>query len=136
MEHTNYHRFLRVSSLVCAVALLFESGLLNESTAAISQNTHSYLANVIGMSASVQPTELNLYTAELTAKERELEAREAALNEREIKVGLSSTETMPRNNDTATYILASVLFILLVLILLNYVLDYLRAREDRLTQTV
>jgi hypothetical protein len=79
------------------------------------------------MSASVTPTELNQYTAALTQKQRELEAREAALTEREIAVDISTGGTV--NSDTTTYILASILFILLVLIVLNYVLDYLRSRE-------
>lgn len=119
--------------MVCAIALVFESGILSESTAKISMDTHAYLANAIGMSASVEPTELNRYTAKLTSMERDLEAREAALREREIAVDLSSGSS---NNDTATYVLASILFILLVLILLNYALDYLRIREERNLKTV
>jgi len=133
MEHSNYHRILRISSLVCAITLVFESGILSESTAQISIGTHAYLANAIGMSASVQPTELNQYTAELTSIERDLAAREAALREREIAVDLSAGSS---NNDTATYVLASILFILLVLILLNYALDYLRVREEQTMKTV
>lgn len=132
-QYTNYHRVLRVSAVVCAVALVFESGLLSESTAQISRGTEAYLANAIGMSASIQPTELNQYTAALTQKERELQAREAALREREISVNLPDGGA---SGDTTTYVLASVLFILLVLILLNYTLDYLRARENRDLQPV
>lgn len=126
LENTSYHRILRIASLVCAFVLVFESGLISESTARISKGTHAYLANAVGMSAAVQPTELNKYTAQLTAKERELEAREAALNAREIDIGLNGGGV---TNDTATYILSSILFILLVLILLNYILDYLRLKE-------
>jgi hypothetical protein len=126
---------LRVSLLVCAIALVFESGILSESTAVLSQNTHSYLANAVGMSAGVAPTELNQYTAQLTQKERELAAREASLSEREIAVNLS-TAPGSSSNQRATYIMSSILFILLVLILLNYALDYLRQKEARQTQTV
>lgn len=133
MKNSNYHRFLRVSAVVCALALVFESGLVSESTAQISRGTHTYLANAIGMSASVQPTELNTITAALTARERELAAREAALREREISVGISSGDV---SNEKATYLLASILLILLVLILLNYALDYLRSREGRVIRTV
>lgn len=134
LEDTNYHKVLRIASVVCALVLVFESGLINESTSQISQGTHAYLANAIGMSAGVKPTELNQYTAALTQKERELEAREAALLEREIAVDLE-TSGVP-SNDTAVYLLSSVLFILLVLILLNYVLDYLRSRELAESQAV
>jgi hypothetical protein len=133
MQHSSYHRILRISSLVCAVALVFESGVLSESNARVSMGTHAYLASAIGMSVSVQPTELSQYTAELTTIERDLATREASLREREISIGLTSGS---QNNDTATYVLASILFILLVLILLNYALDYLRVREEQSQKTV
>lgn len=126
-QDSNYHKILRVSAVVCALTLVFESGLLNSATAQLSQNTHSYLASTIGMSASVQPTELNKMTAALTERDRDLSVREAALNEREIAIKLETSSGS--NDDRAVYILASILFILLVLIVLNYTLDYLRARE-------
>jgi len=133
-SNSNYHRVLRVSALVFAITLVFESGLLSKTTANLSQNTHLYLANAVGMSAGVAPTELNQYTAALTQKERELTARESALQEREIAVDLNQGGATA--NSTATYLLASILFILLLLILLNYVLDYLRQKELTAAQTV
>lgn len=133
MKNDTYHRVLRVSSLVCAIALLFESGIVSQSTAQISSNTHLYLASVTSMSASVNPTELNMLTADLAARETDLAGREAALVERQISVELSEGA---QTNDKATFILAAILFILLVLILLNYVLDYLRLKEKALPQTV
>ena len=133
-QDTTYHRVLRVTAVVFALVLLFESGLVSESTERLALQTNMYLANAVGMYASVAPTELNTYTAELTKRERELDNREAALREREIAIGLSADDAP--NTDTATYVLASILFILLVLILLNYILDYLRAREAEEMQAV
>lgn len=127
-QHTNYHRILRISAIVFAVVLVFESGLFNDNTAQITRGTQTYLTNAIGMSAAVQSTELNKDTEALTPKEKELQAREAALNEREISVNLSNGSA---SGNSTTYILASVLFILLILILLNYTLDYLRSRENK-----
>lgn len=112
---------------MCAIVLLFESGFVHDSTRGLAIETHQYLASVIGMSASVQPTELNQLTAELTKMEHDLQAREAAIREREIQVGITTGGAI--NNDATTYVLAGVLFILLVLIILNYTLDYLRLRE-------
>lgn len=126
IQDSNYHRVLRVSAVVFAAVLLFESGFINESTVQISQNTHQYLANAVGMSASVQPTELNTFTAELTAQKKVLDEREAALREREIVVNLAEGGESAQRS---TYIIAGLLFIILVLIVLNYVLDYLRVRE-------
>jgi len=135
IKNSLYHSILRVSLLVCAITLVFESGILSQSTAVLSQNTHSYLANAVGMSVGVAPTELNQYTAQLTQKERELDKREATLAEREIAVNLTSGQG-GRSNEQFTYILAGILFILLLLILLNYTLDYLRLKEARQMQTV
>jgi hypothetical protein len=132
-QDSTYHRFLRVAAVVCAVVLLFESGLLRDSTKDLSAQTHLYLANAIGINASVPKTELNQLTAQITQKEQELQAREAALKEREIEVVLSSGVS---TTDTTTYIMASILFILLVLIILNYTLDYLRMRELQDTKPV
>ena len=124
-----YHKVLRVAVSVMAVVLVFESGLLSESTAQLSQNTHQYLANAVGMTVGVESTELNQFTAALTQKNQELREREEVLAEREIAVELSAGASSP-GNQRATYILAGVLFILLTLILLNYVLDYLRWRRE------
>ncbi len=125
-----YHRILRISAVVVAFVLVFESGLISETTAQLSQTTELYLANAVGMSASVEPTELNQMTAQLTAQKTLLDQREAALREREINIEFGSGGT-----DYSTYVLASVLFILLVLILLNYTLDYFRYRDQMTLQT-
>lgn len=123
---STYHSILRIALAVVATVLVFQSGLLSESTARLATNTEMYLANAVGVSVGVAPTELNQMTAALTEQQRLLDARAEALAEREIQVELSSGG---RSQDTATFILATVLFILLVLIILNYALDYVRARE-------
>jgi hypothetical protein len=122
IRNSMYHKVLRVTAVVCALTLVFESGLLHESTALLSKNTHQYLANAVGVGASIEPTELNTVTAELTAAKMELQ------REREINVGLAERG----GNDRAIYILSGILFVLLVLIILNYTLDYLRYREQKM----
>lgn len=136
LQDSMYHRVLRVGAVVCALMLLFESGLVSDSTALMALNTRVYLANSVGASASVEPTELNMMTAELTAQKKRLDDREDSLNQREIDVNLNASG---ERSQTATYVLASILFLLLILIVLNYGLDFVRAREatKRLTtQTV
>jgi hypothetical protein len=128
VQDSMYHRVLRVGAVVAAFILLFESGLVSRSTAVMALHTNQYLANAVGMSASVEPTELNMYTAQLTAQKKLLDDREAAIKDREIQIGLASGENP---NQTTTYVLASILFVLLVLIILNYALDYLRYRERK-----
>jgi hypothetical protein len=126
-----YHKVLRVAAVVCALTLLFESGLVHESTKVMSENTHQYLANAVGVGASIDPTELNSLTAELTAQKLALQQQESALREREIDVGLTASG----EKDSVIYILSGVLFVLLVLIILNYTLDYIRYREQKMLRT-
>lgn len=127
MRDSQYHSALRIFAVVFALVLVFDSGIVSESTARMANGTQAYLATAIGVGASVQSTELNEWTSELTSRQRELDAREAALREREIEIDLNDGSAF--NGDYSTYILASILFILLLLILLNYTLDYIRLKE-------
>lgn len=133
VKHSKYHKVLRVSAVVCTMMLLFESGLVHDSTRKLSIGTHEYLANAVGATASIDPTELNSLTAELTAQKLALQQRETSLREREIEIGLLPGESA---NQKTTYILAGVLFLLLILIVLNYTLDYLRLREMKRLQVL
>jgi hypothetical protein len=122
MEKTLYHSFLRVAVVVVAFLVVFDSGILIEDTALLSNYTQMHLANVIGVSASVSPNELNQLTTRITELETELEKKERliAVNVRDNPVS---------EIDKSTYILSVILFILLVLIVLNYALDYRRNRS-------
>lgn len=129
MKQSWYHSILRVSVVVLAVSLAFDSGLFNPVTADMSQATQSYLANAVGVSVAIAPNELNVITAELTAREQELAAREAALEQREIDVGIDRESPASAGTNTSTYIIAGLLFILLLLMVLNYAMDFARARR-------
>jgi hypothetical protein len=127
---STYHSLLRIAALCVALVMVFESGLLSQTTAQMAGQTERYLANAVGVSVGVAPTELNQITAALTEREQELAARESALTERELEIGLQSGFA-GTGTDTSTFILATILFILLVLIILNYALDYIRSREEQ-----
>ena len=131
VEDMAYHKLLRISAVLAAVVLLFDSGIIVPGTAEMSFNTQQYIAQVIGVTAAVQPTEINQITAALTEREQELNQREAALAEREINARAESSP-ISSSTDYSTYILSAILLIILVLIVLNYVLDFLRARQNRL----
>jgi len=125
-----YRSILRVSLTVTALLLVFQSGLIDDRTVTIYTDTTAHLAAVVGATASVAPTEVSLMTAELTRQQNLLAQREEEITEREIALGLSAGE--PVADQTTTYILAALLFVQLLLIILNYGLDYLRARERTL----
>ena len=128
-----YHKLLRISSVVLAVALVFQAGLVSNATAIMATQTQSYLANSVGVFVGVEPTELNTITAGLTAKEFALDARERELAQREIAVGIDQGGGATK--DMTTFVLGLVLFIVLLLLVLNYALDYLRYRESKLSRT-
>ena len=128
LEQSLYHSFLRIMVSVFAIALVFDSGLLFKETILLSNTTEQYLASVVGVTVGVAPTELNQLTSRITELETELEAKE-----RLIAVSVGNTDTTPPI-DTSTFILSIILFILLTLIVLNYVLDFVRARRENLKQ--
>lgn len=131
MEQTLYHKILRISSVVLAVALVFQSGLFSSTTALMATQTQSYLANSVGVFVGVAPTELNTITAGLTEQKLALDARENELRQREIAVGIDQGGS---TRDMTTFIMGLVLFIVVLLLVLNYSLDYLRYRENKLRQ--
>jgi len=128
MQGSMYHSVLRTSALTLALILVFVSGVVTPVTQQLSQQTERFLASAVGIYASVEPNGLNEVTAALTAKETSLAAREAAITERELSLGLNKGQV---EGEYTTYILSVILFILLVLIVTNYLLDYLRSRPKK-----
>lgn len=120
-----YHSALRVLSVVCALLLVFDSGILIGGTEKLSLDAQNYLANAVGVRVGVAENEVNTLTARITELETEL-----ARKEREIAVNLN-TGTSDNSFDTSTFVLSTILFILLLLIVLNYILDFIRSRPYR-----
>ena len=127
MQDSAYHSLLRIAGMTLALILLFDSGLLSPVTQEVSQETQKYLASAIGMYAGVEPTELNQLTAELSQRDRLLTERENNVSAREIAVDLDGQGS--GSVDYSSYILSLLLFVVLVLIILNYVFDYIRYRQ-------
>lgn len=115
-----YHKLLRISALTLAFVLLFVSGILSPITRELSSETGSYLATAIGVQASVPQNDVNGLTAQLAQRDKELTQREIAVNLKEQKAS---------NSDMPIFILSILLFVLLVLIVANYLLDYIRMRK-------
>ncbi|HMA79117.1 MAG TPA: hypothetical protein VKP88_08470 [Candidatus Paceibacterota bacterium] len=123
--HHMYHSVLRVSALTLTGTLLFVSGVLVPETKVITVETEQYLANAISASAGVAPNEYNVITAALTEQEAALDEREAVLAERELALGLSSTpQRTVWDAEMVTAINSVLLFIVVVLMVINYTLDF------------
>lgn len=130
MEHSTYHKLLRISIAVSLCVLLFQSGIVHPLTAQLSTQTARYMANAVGVTVGVAPTELNQITADLTKREVALATREKEVQAREISVSIAPGGATI-SQTTMTFVLSTVVFILLVLMILNYVLDFMRARRMR-----
>lgn len=118
-----YHKCLRVSAVLCACVLVFQSGYIG--TEELSRTTTRYMANTIGMFASVQENELNVITAELTKQQTALDERERALREREIDAQARDTSG---DYSVSDFVMSGMLLLLLLLIVMNYLFDFMRAR--------
>ncbi len=129
MEVSRYHKFLRVSAVLFAMMLVFDSGFLSPFTKELSNNTIYYVANLgSGVKVTVPPNEVNTLTAQIAEQQRELDAREASLAEREIQ---AREYNEVQETDYSTYVLSLILFILTLLIVTNYILDWNRLRQMR-----
>jgi hypothetical protein len=124
LESSVYHSVLRVALVVVALVLLFDSGIVSESTATLSRGAQNYVAAAVGVRVGVAPNEVNVLTARITELEGEL-----ARKDREIAVNLNTGDAST-GPSTSTFILSIILFILLILIILNYILDYVRIRRE------
>ena len=125
MKDSLYHKLLRVSALTIALVLLFVSGIVSSATKDLSTNTGLYLANAIGIQAAVAPNEFNTLSAQLLERDSEIQQREIAV---------SLKEANQTRSDRATFVLSVLLFVLLMLIILNYILDFIRSRKVVTTQ--
>lgn len=128
MNGSLYLSMLRVSLLTTAVVLVFDSGIVSPVTKQLSDNTLLYLAQTASVVARVEQTEINTLSEDLRKRSEELDAKEAALRTIEARTYGASTEP-----DYSTYILSLILFILTLLIVLNYILDWHRVRSERIT---
>lgn len=133
-----YHSLLRVSALSLTATLLFVSGIVLPETQLVTVDTEQYLANAVSASAAVEQNEYNVITAALTAQQAELDDRAAALRERELAVGLrTSDERTVWSGEVVTAVNSVLLFIVVVLMVINYTLDfgYRRAQYTRVHNT-
>jgi len=125
LQYSLYHSFLRVAMVVFAVLLVFDSGIISDKTKNLSISTQDYLASAVGVRVGVSPNEVNQLTSRITELEQELEAKE-----RLIAVNINNqSSNFPI--DKSTLILSIILFILLVLIVMNYILDFLRMGQPK-----
>jgi hypothetical protein len=126
MIDSRFRSALRIGMVLAALLLVFDGGFLSPITRQLSDTTYEYLAAAgASMSAGVPENEFNRLSADIRAEQLRLAEREEALVEREIAARTYATSDGP---DYSTYIISLLLFIILVLLLLNYVLDWQRAR--------
>lgn len=125
LENSAYHSLLRIALVVFAVLLVFDSGIVSQSTRTLSLSAQEYVASAVGVTVAVPPNDVNVLTKRITELQTELDRRD-----REIAVNLNKeTAGSAKTFNTSTFVLSVILFILLFLIVMNYILDYLRFRK-------
>lgn len=104
-----YHSSLRVFSLLLALALVFESGILNVATQSISHTAGQQFATLIQATSDGALYEDSVMSVTLS-EDLTSDSKSSSLGE-------------------ITFLIATTLFIILLLLVLNYILVYLRYRE-------
>lgn len=127
MTRVTFRYLLLVAVIIATAHLAAGGGPLGRLTNAAYEN----LASVATLSASVPPSPENTLALQLSQREGDLTAREAQLLEREKALGAKYDEAIAHNKRLTLYVLGSVTFLLLLLILLNFYLDLKRDKEDR-----
>lgn len=125
VRHSAYHKLLRSSTVVTACVLAFASGVVVPDTRVLTVSTERYLANVVGMTASVQPNEFNTLATELKDRSEELDRREREIDARARQSIIAEPLTIA--------VLSAILGVQLLLIVANYYFDYRRSRATRVT---
>jgi hypothetical protein len=110
--------------VIVATILTFVSGAVTD-TRYLAVSTEKYLANAVGMYASVPENEINVLNAQLTQKSAELDRREREIDAR-------GKDTPFITDPRTIYALSLILLVQLALILTNYALDFKRARSTRI----
>jgi hypothetical protein len=118
---STYHRALRVSALITFLLLGFMSGMLFPQGDMLSRTTSAYLANVVGVGASVVPNGTNTLV-------QELKNRSDLLDQKEREIDARARDHESPFGDPTVLALSLILGVQLILIVTNYILDYRRFR--------
>jgi len=108
-----YHKTLRISVTTCALLLLFVSGILSQTTAVLTNTSMQQLASVSGLAAADQTGSVE----------------EGALNQSSTLSTADRRATSQSQYDWLVFALATLLYSLLLLLVTNYALDYVRRQS-------
>lgn len=122
---------LQYALLVGAIVVSGQLAASGVSLSALTSAAYQNLASIATLSASVPATRENTLALQFLQKEGDLTLREQELIERERSLGLKYDAMIAQNKRLTLYVLGSVTFLLLLLILLNFYLDIRRDEEDR-----
>jgi tetrahydromethanopterin S-methyltransferase subunit G len=103
---------------------IIATGILSLYMSGVGGGMIRQLGAVVGMYAGVEPNQYNLLAQQLDERSRELDAREAELAQQEVLI----KETVGQERTSIVYATA-IGFLLLLLVLLNFYLDWKRNRS-------
>jgi len=114
IKFSTYHKILRICSAVLACVLLFQAGLVSQTTATLATHTQLYLASAVAVTTS---------TSAISEVSFEQLEESSVFNDVSNEV-----------QDRSTFILSATLLIILLLIVLNYSLEYIRANTPTVSK--
>lgn len=122
LRYSIYHSVLRISVLVFAILLVFDSGLVSPQSNVLSISTQQYLANTISSQVGTVSVKNDEHIAIITKTDEMVSGKGNFTT-------ISLSEDIPQVMNKSTLILSSIVFTLLLLILINYVVDCIRTRK-------
>ena len=100
------------------------TGILYVTSEGLDRRVFKQLGNVVGMYASIEPNEYSMLAQEIKEKQAELDNREIAIAEKESVLA----DDRATNDRTAVVYVTVISSLLLVLVMLNFYLDWKRRK--------
>ncbi|HAM88803.1 MAG: hypothetical protein US93_C0002G0049 [Candidatus Falkowbacteria bacterium GW2011_GWD2_38_42] len=116
---------LRVYFLLAIIIVFFASAGINPVDVGIFYG--SKVGSAVGMSSSVAENPFNKLALDLKNKENSLSQKEQALNAREAELNSRSG----LNQTVLLWVVIVGIFILFILIIINFILDYRRRKNEK-----
>ncbi len=126
-------RIVKEKHAVHVVALslgIFVLGLVSAQVSAFPNRIDRQLALVTGINAAVAPNPINTLADQLSQKEQTLTEREQALQQQESSLRTMLQDEMAKERQTLLWEVSVAIGVLLVLIGINYYLDFLRRNGE------
>ncbi len=120
-------RYAAFVTALAVVAALQSPGMPDDG---LKKLVYQNIASVIGVTAGVSSNQYSLLAQQLAQKDLEISSRERELMEREQALNEQYQSAIFRSQNGVFYAISGAALVLLLLILLNFYLDYVREKRE------